>query len=235
MNDDRKRLLLVLLGVTWAGAVTVQYLAQPAEVEVPLTFVSGQPARVASHTPDTTLLVRPLQRQIREIPTASRKNIFAPLGTSQQVPIQTAQGAERSTKQARRAPVVAAPPELREQEAIVLAPPPVVQPVREAAEPVPEPEPGPSPEEIAAQAAQVRLAARLKQIRDQMNQYQYLGYQTLGGERRAFLGKDRDIFVVRLGDKVDGRFVVQSIDGGSVKLREPQAHVEATLELKKDG
>ena len=47
--------------------------------------------------------------------------------------------------------------------------------------------------------------------------------------------KDNNVFVVRLGDKIDGRFVVQSITGAYVKLREPRAHVEATLALKTDG
>ena len=227
MSDDRKVLLLVALGVIWAGIALVQYVTQPEEREVPLTFVSGQAAKSAVPGADTSFTVRPLQRPAHTLATSARKNIFAPLGVSHDVPVQTAHdqaGARRSKPASRRA---------QESDVAQAA----AQPDQTAPQSNPTPVwlPMPSPEELAVQAAQQQLEVRLQQIREQMVQYQYLGFQSLDGEQRAFIGKDNNVFVVRLGDKIDGRFVVQSITGAYVKLREPRAHVEATLALKTDG
>src|SRR5207244_9704471 len=98
-------------------------------------------------------------------------------------------------------------------------------PSEPVAEPVaaPAPPPPPSPEEVAAQLArqQQELARRqleqaeqqarqqkeqsAQQARQQMGQYRFLGYLTQQGEHRAFLGKGQALFIVRIGETVEGK------------------------------
>lgn len=54
-----------------------------------------------------------------------------------------------------------------------------------------------------------------------MGQYRYLGYLNQQGVYKAFVGKGNDIYIIRKGDKLDGKFLVASIDPTSVKLTEP--------------
>jgi len=72
-------------------------------------------------------------------------------------------------------------------------------------------------------------------VREQMGQYRYLGYLSQQGVQKAFVGKGNDIYIIRKGDKLDGKFLVSSIDPTTIKLREPSTSLEASIELKKDG
>lgn len=84
--------------------------------------------------------------------------------------------------------------------------------------------PGPSPEQLAAQ-----------QARQWLGQYRFFGYLGQGGDQRAFLSKGRDIFIVRVGDSIEGRIMVTAIDASSVRLRETGTSLETTLSLTKDS
>ena len=68
-----------------------------------------------------------------------------------------------------------------------------------------------------------------------MGQYGYLGYLNQQGVQKAFVGKGKDIYILRTGDKLDGKFLVASIDPTTVKLKEPATSLETSIELKKDG
>ncbi|MGH7206079.1 MAG: hypothetical protein ACREI2_07715 [Nitrospiraceae bacterium] len=89
----------------------------------------------------------------------------------------------------------------------------------------------PSPEELAAQQARRQQEV----LRQQMAQYRYLGYLSQGGEERAFLGKGREIYIIRMGDTLEGRFQVASIDAKAVKLRETRTNLETLIQLTKEG
>jgi hypothetical protein len=95
--------------------------------------------------------------------------------------------------------------------------------------------PGPTPEELAEQAAQQQAELTRKQVREQMGQYRYLGYLNQQGVHKAFVGKGNDIYIIRKGDKLDGKFLVASIDPTSVKLTEPTTNLETLLDLIKEG
>lgn len=84
--------------------------------------------------------------------------------------------------------------------------------------------PAPSPEQLAAQ-----------QARQWLGQYRFFGYLGQGGDQRAFLSKGRDIFIVRVGDSIEGRIMVTAIDPSSVRLRETGTSLETTLSLAKDS
>jgi hypothetical protein len=150
--------------------------------------------------------------QAREMPEGPKKNIFAPLGES------TAVGA--TTVMATRA---------KRATPATLPPPPVVADV---SPPVP---PGPTPEELAEQAARQQEELKLKQLREQMGQYRYLGYLSQQGVQKAFVGKGTDIYIIRTGDTLDGKFLVASIDPTTVKLKEPTTSLETSLDLRKEG
>jgi hypothetical protein len=223
MNASLQRYLLLGLGAIWCVLILTRILTAEESQEVPLTFQSGKPvakARAAIGAPDPWQ-VKHVKIQAREIPAAPKKNIFAPLGESTVV--------GTSTIVATRAKRV-----------------PLAPPLQEVAAVVPDAPPGPTPEEQAEQAAQqqeqlAEQAARqqeelmLKQVREQMGQYRYLGYLNQQGVQKAFVGKGKDIYILRKGDKLDGKFLVASIDPTSVKLKEPTTSLETSLDLTKEG
>jgi hypothetical protein len=90
------------------------------------------------------------------------------------------------------------------------------------------------PEELAAQAARQQEELRRKQLQEQMAQYRYLGYLNQSGVQKAFLGKGREIYILRQGETLDGKFVVASIEAAAVKILESASKMEAVLKLKKD-
>jgi hypothetical protein len=65
-------------------------------------------------------------------------------------------------------------------------------------------------------------------------QYRYLGYLNQNGVQKAFLGKGREIYIIREGDKLDGKFLVALIEATAVKIREADSNLETTIKLKKE-
>ena len=219
MNASLQRYLLLGLGAIWCVLILTRILTTEAPQEVPLTFVSGKPAaktRVAIGTPDPWQVKR-VMIQAREIPAGPKKNIFAPLGESTVV--------GTSIVVAARTKRVAQPPEPIRQ--------PLLQEVAEVV--VPHAPPGPTPEELAEQAAWHQKQLNLENVRGQMGQYRYLGYLSQQGVHKAFVGKGNDIYIIRKGDKLDGKFLVASIDAETVKLREPTTSLETSINLTKEG
>jgi len=84
--------------------------------------------------------------------------------------------------------------------------------------------PSPTPEQLAAQ-----------QARQWLGQFRFLGYLGQGGDERAFLIKGQDIFIVRVGDSIEGRITVAAIEPSSVKLRDTSTSLETTLWLTKES
>ena len=213
MSASLQRYLLLGLGSVWCVLILMRVLTAEAPQEVPLTFVSGKPAaktRAAIGASDPWQVKR-VMIQAREIPAGPKKNIFAPLGESTAVGNTTV-----VASRAKRSKPVPAPP------------PPVVAAIAPAAPP------GPTPEELAEQAAWQQKQLHLEQVRVQMGQYRYLGYLSQQGMQKAFVGKGKDIYILRKGDKIDGKFLVGSIDPGTLKLKEPITSLETSIELTKE-
>ncbi len=74
-----------------------------------------------------------------------------------------------------------------------------------------------------------------QQVREQMGQYRYLGYLNQQGVHKAFVGKGTDIYIIRKGDTLDGKFLAASIDPTSVTLKEPITNLETSLDLTQKG
>jgi hypothetical protein len=215
MSTSFQRFVLLGLGGVWCVLILVRILTAEAPQEVPLRFVSGQPAaktRTMPGIPDPWQVKR-VTIQAREMPEGHKKNIFTPLGES------AAAGTTSAVvKRANRtAAMLPAPPPSPLVAAVVSSRPP------------------PAPEELAEQAARQQEELHLKQLREQMGQYRYLGYLSQEGVQKAFLGKGRDIYIIRKGDKLDGKFLVAFIDPGTVKLKEPITSLETSIDIKKDG
>lgn len=199
--------LLVLIGVRW--------MTETAPQEVPLRFKSGP-------RPDATpnqrgqsdeYAVLPMKLLGDDLPVTPKRNLFVAMERSQLT-------AAARTISARKPASSAAPP-----------PPPAPPQVQV---PVPLPPPQPSPEELAAIAARQQKEALVRQLREQMGQYRYLGYLQQDGRQRAFLGRGTDIFIIHQGDTLEGKFLVAGIEATAVILKERQNELEARLELKKD-
>lgn len=210
MSTRVQRYLLLGLGGVWCVLLAIRLLTAEPPQEVPLMFVSGKTAkksRVAAGVQDPWQ-VRRGTMQARAMPEAPKKNIFASLGESTAVGATTAVAKQIKRVKPSPSPVVTVAP----------APPS-----------------GPTPEELAEQAARQQEELRLKQVREQMGQYRYLGYLSQQGVQKAFVGKGTDIYIIRKGDRLDGKFLVASIDAAMVKLKEPTTNLETSLDLKKDG
>lgn len=218
MSLSAQRLLLLGLAGLWGVLVLVRVLTVEAPQEVPLTFVSGRPVPTLSAAAGESdpWQIRPMTMQTRELRETPKKNIFAPLGDSTVVasPATVAMRVKRQV-----APTVPAP---------VAQPGPVIAAT-------PPPPPGPSPEELAEQAAQQQAILKAQQVREQMGQYRYIGYFHQHGEQKAFLGKGKEIYIIRTGDTVDEKFLVASIEPTMVKLKEPATSLETSLNLKMEG
>lgn len=199
--------LLALVGVRWMTETPPQ--------EVPLRFKSGP-------RPDATpnqrgqsdeYAVLPMKLLGDDLPVTPKRNLFVPMERSQLTAAARTISARKSAK--------SAPP-----------PPPPAPPQVQV--PVPPPPPQPSPEELAAVAARQQKEALVRQLREQMGQYRYLGYLQQDGRQRAFLGRGTDIFIIHQGDTLEGKFLVAGIEATAVILKERQNELEARLELKKD-
>jgi len=105
-------------------------------------------------------------------------------------------------------------------------PPPKPSPTR--ARPSKPQRTGPSPHDLAAQ-----------QARQQLQQYQFLGYLTKEGEQQIFLSNGQAIYIVKQGETLEGDIHIKSIEPTAVVLSKylkmSGETVEATLPLTKDG
>jgi hypothetical protein len=224
MSDRGKWLLLGGLVAVWVVLVVMRLLTAPEPRHVALTFKSGHVAR-PDRTADLTGLpkvVRPKQTKPAEPPAARPINIFAPLGVEREADKPKVAGARGRGRTASPGPQASATGEMFGPEP---PPPPVTLPSV----------PSLSPEELAAQQARQQKELAAQQARQRLGQYRFLGYLTEGGEQRAFLGKGKELYIVRTGETVEGKIRVIGIDASSVQLTDADTGVGTTLPLVKEG
>lgn len=208
MTNRMKWLALGGLVLIWVGLLYWLVIDVAPPEEVPLRYQSGQPVtKHVAGAPAETWEVHSLQAQERQLPDTPKRNLFTPLSR----PVDPE--ARLAVQQKREAQAHAA-----------------ATAVAKAAPPTPPVPPPPTPEELAQQ----QEALRRKQILEQMTQYRYLGYANQNGVQKAFLGKGRELYILREGDTLDGKFQVVLIEATSVKLLNAESKLETTLKLKKD-
>ncbi len=224
MTGPKQWHVLVGLLTVFVGMVVWRQMTIVPPQEVPLTFKSGQSAASRNRPGDEEAFALALPRVSHdESPTRLRKNIFASLDAQVQREPKRRQRTVQGTV-GPQGPVAspASPPSS-------IASAELAQPIAPAAPP------SPSPEELAAQAERERQALQVKQAREQMAQYRYVGYLNQNGERKGFVGKGHEIYIVRQGDTLDGRFLVATLDANAVTLRDAAQNLETTLQLKSDN
>jgi len=217
MTNRTQWSLLGGLLLLWIAVITFRVMTEPEPQRVPLKFVSGQMlAQETAHGLDTLpASLRPEDATTVHASFRTPKNIFAPLDMR----------TDEEKAAAARARLLAAKKKA-EQATAAAAPPPLP----------------PTPEELAAQEAQrqAELARQQKeqaiqQARTTMGQYRFLGYLTRNGAPQAFLGKGTDIYIVKVGETIEGRIQVTTIDSTTVKLTEQSTSTETSLPLVKEG
>ncbi len=187
--------------------------------EVPLAFRSGQSAEQtrAKKPHDLGMMIKPMRLSARESPPLPKRNLFAslqPMTTSSQRPKSPPTTPQATSSLPR-----------------VTTPPPVASaPIPQA--PLPGPPP-PSPEQLTQQQKQAQEEAHKQEVRRQLAQFRPLGFLTEKGEQRAFLGRDKEIFIIRAGDTLEGTVRVMGITKTEVILRETSTNIETTLSLAK--
>ncbi|MGH7234898.1 MAG: hypothetical protein ACREIO_00805 [Nitrospiraceae bacterium] len=205
MTERAKWRLLGALALVWLIAIVVRVASEPEPQRVPLKFRSGETVAAESTRSD-----------------GGEPGLVRPkLARGSQAPFKTPKNifapAEHSGEPGRaHAPRLRKNPETPVPAPLSAPPPP---PAVAFTAP-----PSPSPEQLAAQ-----------QARQWLGQYRFFGYLGQGGDQRAFLSKGHDIFIVRVGDSIEGRIMVTAIDASSVKLRETGTSLETTLSLTKDS
>ena len=222
---------LISLLAFWVGLVAFRFLTDPEPERVPLKYVSGQkrsPQAPAIAAPMPSIKRWPLIRK-PELPAKTSRNIFAKLpgvqkGGQARLRSQKGTGTAGRSQSLAQAPRGGASPSPRAPAVYVPPPPP----------------PPPTPEEIAAQQERARIEQErqrreqaIQQARQQMTQYRFLGYLTTDGVPQAFVGKGKDLYIVRTGEMLDGQVLVNGIDGTSVTLAVPAFDVSNKLELAK--
>ena len=80
--------------------------------------------------------------------------------------------------------------------------------------------PPPSPEELAAQA-----------VRQELDQFRYLGYLSRDGRVQAFLSKGKELYIVRSDEMIEQRVLVKTVTPTGVTLQDPRSRVERTVPL----
>ena len=209
------------LVVLWLALVYVYFIDVPPPQEVPLKFQSGQVAAAPIQQGSTESWdVKSLHAQVpHELPTTPKRNIFmaASLPLSSEAQTRLVAMRKKQTALASAAAVVneTAP-----------APPALLPPSPE--------EIARQQEELAAQVLQQQEELHRKQLLEQMAQYRYLGYVNQKGIQKAFLGKGREIYILRQGDTLDGKFLVALIETTAIKIRVVESKLETTLKLSKD-
>jgi hypothetical protein len=183
----------------------------------PLTFRTGQPVprQAAKQASGVPAIVRPTQPR-QSVDFITPKNIFAALEDRLERVSATPPKAQRKRPATASLGETFGPPV---PPALLAMPPP----------------PPPTPEELAARLARQQQELATQQARQLLAQYRFLGYLSEGGEHRAFLGKDRELYVVTVGEMMEGRLRVKDIDAVTVKLVDQKTNLEAILPLVKDG
>ncbi len=220
MTNRMKGSLLGGLVLLWMAVIAFRVIAEPEPQRVPLRFVSGQMVVREETRGEEAAPARLHPAGATAVPVSFKapKNIFAPLDL--RTDEEKAAAAQARLLASRRK---------AEQAAAAAAPPP----------PTPPP---PTPEELAAQEAQ-RQAELVRQQKEQaiqqartsMSKYRFMGYLTRDGAPQAFLGKGNDIYIVKVGETVEGKIRVTTIDPTAVKLIEGLTNTEASLPLVKEG
>lgn len=201
-----------LIGI-WVTVAVAQLSNLPELREVPLTYTSGQRAMKTANQngTDQELALRPMRIAAAQLPSSPTRNIFdsaAPITAEKRI----AKVAERKHEVPPSTPVVV-----------------VAMPVAPPAPPMP------SPEELAERTARAEAERTRQHLREVMAQYRYLGYLTGHGEQKAFLSKGQDIYIIHLGETLDGQFQVASITPTTVKILAAQSNVETTIWLKAES
>ena len=78
----------------------------------------------------------------------------------------------------------------------------------------------PTPEELA-----------IMEARRQLSEFRFLGYLTQHGSRRAFLAKGPETYILKIGEIVDGRILLTSMDATSITLVETSTNQKASIPL----
>ena len=100
------------------------------------------------------------------------------------------------------------------------AKPPAPVPARAPAVAAPVVPPPPSPEELAAQA-----------VRQELDQFRYLGYLSRDGRVQAFLSKGKELYIVKSDEMIEQRVLVKTVTPTGVTLQDPRSRVERTIQL----
>ena len=217
-----KVISLAALLIFWVGLLAFRYVTEPEPARMSLKYVSGQKA-----SPKAAVITAPMPSIKRwplihkpELPAKTPRNIFARLPGS----LDRGQG--------RLGTIRAVPAKAR--------PKPAPPPPAPAVYVPPPPPPPPTPEELAAQRERERVEQErqsreraIQQARQQMTQYRFLGYLSQNGEPQAFLGKGTDLYILKVGEIVEGQIQVGRIEPLSLTLHAPTLAVESTIQLAK--
>lgn len=207
MTERTKWAMLTGSTLVWLGLLAFQMITDPEPPRVPLTYKSGPTTQQDANQRLTRKQAKLTQAQ--HLSFAPPKNIFAPL-SRQEASSNRNELRPPTSAQKKTSPRVAKPL------------PSAVQPER--AQPPLSSTPPPTPTLSATQQAAQKAS-------QQLAQYRFLGYVVRRDTTLAFLEKEHKVYIVKIGDRVDGNIEVKTIDPAQVTLVDGPTAVEATIPL----
>ena len=69
----------------------------------------------------------------------------------------------------------------------------------------------------------------------ELAQFRYLGYLNRQGREEAFLSRDRELLIVRVGELIGPQVRIKAVTPTGVTLEETNAHIEKTVFLVEPG
>jgi len=211
MTKMRVQQLVIGLAGLWAGLVGVRLMTSEPPQEVPLRWTSTrQPAAEQALPGGQEWRVQSLDPPTRDQRSIPGRNIFAAGSAALLVKDLVKPAVKKKSPH----------PVPSSDDGVMIGPPAP---------------PEPTPEERAEEEARRRRERAVAQLKEQMAQYRYLGYLTRDGEQHAFLGKGREIYILRAGDKLENTVVLASVSAASVTLRAAESNLETVLQLKKES
>lgn len=206
MTYQRKTWLAFALAAIWAGLMGYVVTNEAPQQRIPLTLTTGSASEkggdlAVQRDPFQVRVARLRNNNLAHDPSL---NIFAPLEPSIH---------KHST-----------PPPAKKIVRPQPAPPPI--PVPLPVEPTPS---MPSASDIAAQRAlQESEAARQEAVRE-LNRFRFVGFLKDNGVEQAFVARESELFIISLGETIDGGFIVTAVSPASVRIRAIRSGLETTI------
>jgi hypothetical protein len=84
---------------------------------------------------------------------------------------------------------------------------------------------------VASPAAPASVMDKRLKVQEELSRFKSFGFMQQGNQRILFLERGKDIFVIRVGDRIDGKYLVKSITEKALIIRAESIDEDVRIEL----